>query len=238
MHIWPAGIPGRSPNTVVEELLYTITQLLVDTVVGQPGATLLLTAARLGLARLHRPNLRPATLYYIYCQSKSKLSQVTCASCVAFSLNPRKPQQRHYCSKQIPIHIKGDNGTPSPRLLNDIHQTPAWRDFLIGACELSAVDLQPLIGAGDQRLVFFLNLYNLIVLHATVALGPAQETMDRIAFYKVCAEGRGYKRGSRGVRRRRVGNEHKDARHVMGVWVCVGVRVGLHESTYRRPDKP
>jgi hypothetical protein len=69
--------------------------------------------------------------------------------------------------------------------LKEIRKTRQWRDFLLDVSELQAVDLQPLVASEDQRLAFFLNVYNLIICHAIVALGPAHDTLDRVAFYKV-----------------------------------------------------
>lgn len=37
----------------------------------------------------------------------------------------------------------------------------------------------------DERLAFFLNLYNLMILHALVVLGPPADALERVSFYQV-----------------------------------------------------
>lgn len=60
-----------------------------------------------------------------------------------------------------------------------------WREYLLDSSELQAVDMLALT-TEDERLAFFLNLYNLIVMHGLVVLGPPADSMERIVFYKVC----------------------------------------------------
>ena len=80
---------------------------------------------------------------------------------------------------------QGDGEVPFPRILRDIRKTRMWREYLLESSELQAVDMLSLT-MENERLAFFLNLYNLMVMHGLVVLGTPADSMERIAFYRVC----------------------------------------------------
>lgn len=58
---------------------------------------------------------------------------------------------------------------------------PDWQQFVNSTAELQKVDPTPL--SRDQRLAFFINIYNALVVHALVSLGPATDTLGRLKWF-------------------------------------------------------
>lgn len=65
-----------------------------------------------------------------------------------------------------------------------IRKSSGWADIASSTAEIAAVELDGL--THDQRLTFYLNLYNLMNLHALVILGPPTSVASRIKFFSQC----------------------------------------------------
>jgi hypothetical protein len=55
---------------------------------------------------------------------------------------------------------------------------PAFADFAAAAAELQKVDLSQL-SSREQRIAFFINTYNALVVHALAVFGPADGSLAR-----------------------------------------------------------
>jgi hypothetical protein len=74
-----------------------------------------------------------------------------------------------------------DSGVLTKELAASIRQSKEYRSFSYRISELQVLKVSDLTSA--QRLSFFLNLYNLLVMQAAVVLGPPQGTMDQVQFF-------------------------------------------------------
>ncbi|PRW45346.1 hypothetical protein C2E21_6023 [Chlorella sorokiniana] len=59
---------------------------------------------------------------------------------------------------------------------------PEWRRFVAAAAELQKVDLAGL-SSREQRMAFFINIYNVLVVHALVVFGAANGTLSRLRWF-------------------------------------------------------
>ena len=54
---------------------------------------------------------------------------------------------------------------------------PIFHLFVRATAELQAVDIEPL--GREERIAFFLNTYNVIIIHALALVGPAKNFFER-----------------------------------------------------------
>lgn len=82
---------------------------------------------------------------------------------------------------KISISLQADRALP----IKEIRSQSAFREFEIQVCELQQVDLTKL-GNNAEKLVFWVNLYNVLCLHAILVRGsPGSNQFERFGFMKV-----------------------------------------------------
>eukprot|EP00240_Pyramimonas_obovata_P000549 CAMPEP_0118922860 /NCGR_PEP_ID=MMETSP1169-20130426/1626_1 /TAXON_ID=36882 /ORGANISM="Pyramimonas obovata, Strain CCMP722" /LENGTH=537 /DNA_ID=CAMNT_0006863787 /DNA_START=279 /DNA_END=1892 /DNA_ORIENTATION=+ len=60
-------------------------------------------------------------------------------------------------------------------------QSEAFADFVTATGELQRVDLFQM--SREELIAFYINVYNMLVIHATVVRGPPQNTAERLSFF-------------------------------------------------------
>jgi tetratricopeptide (TPR) repeat protein len=76
----------------------------------------------------------------------------------------------------------GDHAVVNDETLQRMSQSDAWNCFLYRCAELQSVDLTTLSSLDDVK-CFFMNLYNIIVVHGHVVLGRPDSTIARGRFF-------------------------------------------------------
>merc|ERR1712127_344403 len=74
--------------------------------------------------------------------------------------------------------IRRDKESITPALAKTIRESLAFRDFLPSVDELSDVRLLPL--THPERLSFFINAYNLLMLHTVIVTGKSRSNYKYI----------------------------------------------------------
>ncbi|PSC73843.1 hypothetical protein C2E20_3010 [Micractinium conductrix] len=59
---------------------------------------------------------------------------------------------------------------------------PAWQEFVTATAELQKVDLAQL-ASREERMAFFINIYNALVVHALVVFCPGEGTLGRLRWF-------------------------------------------------------
>ncbi|KAL4422375.1 hypothetical protein ABPG75_008572 [Micractinium tetrahymenae] len=76
-------------------------------------------------------------------------------------------------------HLTGDGKKVNYAALRG---DPEWADFVAATAELQKVDLAQL-SSREERMAFFINIYNALVVHALVVFGPADGTLSRLRWF-------------------------------------------------------
>ncbi len=88
--------------------------------------------------------------------------------------------------RQLILNLYDTHMTPDGKKVNykAMSRDPAFRRYVDSAVELQKVDLNDLSTRREEAMAFWINVYNAMVVHATAAIGPAENsTFARLQWY-------------------------------------------------------
>lgn len=86
--------------------------------------------------------------------------------------------------KDIMTRMTGEFITDNGINFKGMKESPAWYQYRLLAAQLQKSTLNPSSLSSDERLAFFLNLYNCLVMDATMRIGAPKNALARSSFFK------------------------------------------------------
>ena len=91
----------------------------------------------------------------------------------------RSPSEVSESLRQIILHLYDKHLAADGKALNydALAQDPVFKTYVNATAELQKVDVTAL--SREERMAFFINIYNAVVVHALVVFGPASNLRQR-----------------------------------------------------------